>query len=964
MIQVYRAGNENFQKNGDVVLLCRSCTVEAELNGSWHLDLDIPIDHEGRWKLVTDGAVLKVPTWQDDEQLYRISKITKTEDGVSAIAYPIFYDSANDCFLMDVRPTNRSAQEALTIMMDGSPYAGQSDITAHHTAYFVRRNLMSAINGGESPTFVETWGGEIVYDNYTVIINERVGGDYGMEARYGRNINGVSYEVDTSEVITRIVPVAYNGRMMSGNTPWVDSPNIEDFPKVYTKEVHYDNIRLSSDYTGNTDGLIICEDQTELDDALQSAAEDDFDSGVDAPKVTIDIDMAVINSMMAEYPDPLLDENSLPIQDENDDNILSIWYRNFAEFEKVRLGDTIRCRHYKLDITSVARVISLTWDCVRKRVSHVVLGDYKYDYVKSVDQTMHRVARTIREDGTIVAERVRGYLDGAQTQFHTQYNLAERQDVLAILFENLDTTSLMYGALGIGTQGICISKTRTQDGRDWTWTTGVTANGINAEAGVFGLLSDKLGKNYINLDSGDARIGDSTNYLSFDATTGQLSIRATSVTIGVQDVATAISDAATAAANAATAASDAAKTATNYLHYTSSGLVLNNNEATTDTGYSLMLTSSSIKFRYGDVTRSIITDESYRIYRQVTSGGRTINRVAMRITADEVTLYKPNGNTGLTITSDGLTLTDGSVAGMEITSNYLKFEREGTETVLHSMMRLGNASSRAIDVRRAEDLNSQNVLADYFYVDFNGKLYAKNAEITGSITASSGKIGGYTIDGEEFYCGNICLYPLITGADGNIYSGIQLGVAHNVRNVKYYILENGDACFKDTTVEQLDCSKIVNANYGISVRSYGPTSSQDFAVSGSNIYLYHLSGAVSLGVTNTGTLYSSSSSIRFKELSDAPVDVSKFYGLEAKTARFKPGVLPDGHEWEGLYMPMLIAEEVDAICHEAAAHDEDGRVMDWNYRVMIPVHQQMLVEQYQKIRELEARLDWIQQKGV
>ena len=503
MIQIYARGNENFQQNGDAVLFCYSCDLQAELNGTWALSMEVPIDKEGRWKLVTEEAVLKVPTWQDDEQLYRIAKVTKTEDGVSAIAYPIFYDSSNDCFLMDVRPTGKTGQEALNIMTADSPYSGESNISTVETAYFVRRNLLSAINGNESPTFIERWGGEILYDNYKVIINDRVGGDYGVEARYGRNIEGVTYVVDTSNIITRIIPVAYNGHTMSGDEPWVDSPDIYSYAKIYTREVRYENIRLAEDASGAGEDAVICADQAELDAALQAAAEADFANGCDAATVTLDIDMAVIRDMASKYTDDLLDPEGDNIADTTEEDILAVWYRDYSSFETVRLGDTIRCRHYKLDITSIARVIAITWDCVEGKVIHITLGDYSYNYVKTISNALNRVNSTIREDGSVVAEKVQGYLDGAQTQLRTQYNLAERQDVMAILFENLDSTSPMYGALGIGTQGICISKTRTADGRDWDWTTGITANGMNAAIGIFGILSDKLGKNWINMDTGE-----------------------------------------------------------------------------------------------------------------------------------------------------------------------------------------------------------------------------------------------------------------------------------------------------------------------------------------------------------------------------------------------------------------------------------------------------------------------------
>lgn len=507
MIQIYSAGNETFTKNGDAVLWCYSCNLSVELNGTWYIDLTAPIDKEGRWKLITEESVLKVPTFQEDDQLYRIKKVTKTDTIIQAVAYPIFYDSADDAFLLDVRPTNKTGQQALDLMCAGTPYSGESNISTANTAYFVRRNLLNAINGNDDPTFISRWGGEILYDNYKVIINTRVGGDYGMEARYGRNINGVTYIVDTSNLVTRIVPVAFNGHMMSGSSPWVDSTHINAYAKIYTKEMVFENIRMAEDASGAPEDAVICNNQQELEAALTAAAQAEFASGIDTPIVTMDLDMAMITNMASEFTEPLQDSDGIQIQDNYGNDIESVWYREYATLEKVRLGDTVRCRDSRIDVSSIARVIALTWDCITKKVVHVTLGDFQFNYMKNLSQTMNRVKNVLADDGSLVAERVKGFLDGSQTQLRTQYNLATRQDTMAILFENLDEDSPMYGALGIGTQGICISKTRTADGRDWDWTTGITANGLNTGIGVFGLLTDQTGTNWWNLDTGEFVMG-------------------------------------------------------------------------------------------------------------------------------------------------------------------------------------------------------------------------------------------------------------------------------------------------------------------------------------------------------------------------------------------------------------------------------------------------------------------------
>ena len=100
MIDLYRADNTTFEKNGNMELLPISCIVSAEINGSWSLDLIHPIDEDNRWKEITEGAILKVKSF-NGKQLFRVKKVTKQDSGLQAYAEPIFLDAIGDCFVYD-----------------------------------------------------------------------------------------------------------------------------------------------------------------------------------------------------------------------------------------------------------------------------------------------------------------------------------------------------------------------------------------------------------------------------------------------------------------------------------------------------------------------------------------------------------------------------------------------------------------------------------------------------------------------------------------------------------------------------------------------------------------------------------------------------------------------------------------------------------------------------------------------
>nr|DAG79987.1 MAG TPA: tail protein [Caudoviricetes sp.] len=483
MIQIYKKKNTNFSKNGDSPIFPSSAVVNAELNGAWTLELEHPIDDRGIWKFIEEETVIKVPSFNGD-QLFRVRKIEKSDSGIEAKAEPIFLDAKDDCFLTDVRPTGKNGQQALDIMCAANKkYTAESNITRATTAYYQYKNLISAINGDDSNSFINRWGGEILYNNYKVIINERVGGDYGVELLYGKNIkaDGLTEEIDMSDVVTRIYPKAYNGYKMSKDG-YVDSLLIGNYPTVKADAITFSDVKMREDAQEDDEknGVIVCDTQAELDNALIQKCRDQFAAGIDKPKVSISADMILL-------------------QDTDQ-------YKDYKVLESVSLGDTTHCKHSKLGIVTDIRVIALEYDCIQKRVTSVELGDFKSNYFDRVTSSTDRVESITNPDGSIMAEKVQGILNGIYTQLKLQSTVAQKVKGRAFTVEDLDPDSDLFGCMTWGTQGLQLATRRTADGKDWDWTTAVTARGILADAIIAGILTDKTGKNYWNLDTGEFRL--------------------------------------------------------------------------------------------------------------------------------------------------------------------------------------------------------------------------------------------------------------------------------------------------------------------------------------------------------------------------------------------------------------------------------------------------------------------------
>ena len=494
MIQIYKPENTDYKHNGDMTLLPDEATIHVILNGEWTATLEHPIDPEGRWKYIVDNTVVKMPSF-NGEQLFRVKNKEKKDSGVSVDLTPVFLDAKNDCFLADIRPTDKNGQEALDLMIaPNARYTAKSDIKTVSTAYYQTMNLIEAINGNNDNSFVNRWGGEIIYDNYTVTINERAGGDYGVQVLYGKNIvkDGFSESIDMTDVTTRIVPKSYNGYMIEGEEPWIDSPLIEKYPTVHYGVMTFEDVKMRED-AGEDDeknGVTICDTQEQLETALRKKCEEQFESGADKPKVTIEANME------------LLQNTEL--------------YEDVKDLEKVSLGDTVHCNHSKLGIKSDARVIELEWDAIRNKLTSVTLGEFQYNFLNDVSSIMNRVEQAIREDGSVIGQQIQGIINGVQAQMRAQSSIAKKQEVRAILFEDLDPDSPTFGAMCLGTLGFEIAGERTADGRDWKWSTFGTGKGFYADFIVAGtMLADRIKGGTLELggeDNGNgiARVMDAT----------------------------------------------------------------------------------------------------------------------------------------------------------------------------------------------------------------------------------------------------------------------------------------------------------------------------------------------------------------------------------------------------------------------------------------------------------------------
>lgn len=462
MIEAYKSTNTNFDFNGDMVLKPSLCDLEVELNGMIEVTLEHPYDKLGRWRYIEEDNIIRVPyPGKQEGQLFYIYDKDKGMTGVKCKARHIFFDLASEV-LVDCRPTNCNGKEALRKMLEGTGFTGYSDIVAINTAHYIRKHIANeALISDDENSFVNKWGGELDVDNFNVYMNNRTGGEYGVTFKYGRDLINLNENSNIDSIITRVIPVGFNGITIPET--YVESPLINKYRKVKTDVVKFDYIKVKES-PEDEEGYDTLE---EAQEALREAAKELFNDGLDKLLYQLDLEVTKL-------------ENTLK-------------YEDYKDILTTGLGDTVGVEHIDIGIDIKTRVIKFTYDCIKEKYKTITIGNYienDIDRQNSVESTLDKITNA---DGTVNAVEVAGILNAVNVKMRAMKDIAQKQDVRALLCEDLDPESPTYGAMCYGTMGFMIAAERTPDNRDWNWRTFGTGKGFFADLIVAGtMLADRI----------------------------------------------------------------------------------------------------------------------------------------------------------------------------------------------------------------------------------------------------------------------------------------------------------------------------------------------------------------------------------------------------------------------------------------------------------------------------------------
>ena len=220
---------------------------------------------------------------QAREQPFRIYRVVPELTQVSVYARHLSYDLM-DNMIYSYKPAKGTNGAVAAVGILGScqtshPFSVFSNLTLGVDDLSIENtNPLDAILGEGG--LVDRTGCELARDWFDLYLLKRVGKDRDLQIRQGKNLLGIRYDVDDSNVTTRIVPTGEDaeGELLYLDERYIDSPYLANYTHPRWVHLPVSEARVSDDMT-----------ISQVKAKLRLAAQDEFDKGCDLPDVSIDV---------------------------------------------------------------------------------------------------------------------------------------------------------------------------------------------------------------------------------------------------------------------------------------------------------------------------------------------------------------------------------------------------------------------------------------------------------------------------------------------------------------------------------------------------------------------------------------------------------------------------------------------------------------------------------------------------
>ncbi len=290
------------------------------------------------------GEVIEARQLRD--QPFRIYRVVPELDKVTVYARHVFYDLL-DNMIQKIEPSSSMAgatvaQNISSNCLSEHDFTFYSDLTSTAEDVLIENvNPIEALLGEGGLT--DKYGAELARDWFDVFLVERVGSDTDVQIREGKNLTGISYDVDETDVTTRIMPTGEDadGNILYLPELYIDSPNIGSY--IHPKWIHL-QVSEAREVTDGDDK----KSKSQCYSDMRKAAQAEFDAGCDLPTVTLKVDF--VNLTDAEE------------------------YRQYTALTNIFLGDSVRVVARRIGVEVSMRMTQYSYDCLTRKYTSVTLG--------------------------------------------------------------------------------------------------------------------------------------------------------------------------------------------------------------------------------------------------------------------------------------------------------------------------------------------------------------------------------------------------------------------------------------------------------------------------------------------------------------------------------------------------------------------------------------------------------------
>lgn len=206
-----------------------SCVVKESLNDEFTLSMEYPAKGSNFDKIKENRIIYCKPNPYDNAQAFRINSISKVINGTVTIdAVHISYDT-NSIPIKAFSAT--SLQDVIIKIQNGSvvhnPFILTSDIMYSRTYKTTAPYNLRALMLGDEDSIATKYNAEFKFDNYHIYILAKRGADRGAVVRYGHNMTDINHTQTTDLLYNGVYPYYHT------ETEKTESTSSDEFKQVY-----------------------------------------------------------------------------------------------------------------------------------------------------------------------------------------------------------------------------------------------------------------------------------------------------------------------------------------------------------------------------------------------------------------------------------------------------------------------------------------------------------------------------------------------------------------------------------------------------------------------------------------------------------------------------------------------------------------------------------------------------------